>query len=60
MWLVDGVKQEGEGRLIKPIQEGVQKASEINKWLLERELHHNVPPRPQPQTPFIIMPPKSQ
>jgi len=57
--LLDGVEPTGAPFLVECIQEGVQKASEINKWLLQREIYHNVPPRPEPQTPFIITSPKS-
>jgi hypothetical protein len=56
--LLDGVEPTGNQFLVECIQEGVQKASEINKWLLHREIYHGVPPRPEPQTPFVITPPK--
>jgi hypothetical protein len=56
--LLDGVEPTGNQFLVECIQEGVQKASEINKWLLHREIYHGVPPRPELQTPFVITPPK--
>ena len=56
--LLDGVEPTGDRVLAEYIQEGVQKASEINNWLLEREGYYNVPPRPESQTPFIVTSPK--
>jgi hypothetical protein len=59
--LFDNVEPDADGMpfLIDFIKEGVQKASYINEWLLRREKYHNVPTRPDPQTPVIITPPKS-
>jgi hypothetical protein len=45
---------EPTGKFVGPILEGVEKATQINKWLLEREACHREPSRPPDQKPYLL------
>lgn len=50
----EGQEPTGKQFLVDAIHEGTRKASEVNKWLTEREGHYNLPPRDPTQKPFLL------